>query len=116
MIEGAVCEGLSRQSGGRPLDRNTARRRIQLFMFAGCMFLLCFAIIGFIEDPPTDWESNAEAAAVMLPVLAVPALLWQDRKNYERRDAALTLPWNVRADRVGPRRRRPFGSLSISAS
>ncbi len=62
-------------------------------MAADCSLLLCAAVACFIANPVGGWQSIAEASAVMIPISALPAILWQDRKNFERRDAALTLPW-----------------------
>jgi hypothetical protein len=73
--------------------RSVGKLGVHLFMLAACALLLCVAIVSFVENPVTGWETIAVASLVMLPVSAVPALLWHDCKKYERRDAALTLPW-----------------------
>ena len=102
MIEDTVCGGVPEQINRLP-DRSASRRRIHLFMLVACSFLLCFAIIPIVGEPSAGWESSVAATAVILIVLSIPALLWQDRKNYERRDAALTLPWTFAMALLIPR-------------
>jgi hypothetical protein len=102
MIENIVCEGVPEQVERLP-DRSGSTRRVHLFMLIACSFLLCFAIIPIVGEPSAGWESSVAATAVILIVLSIPAVLWQDRKNYERRDAALTLPWTFALAALVPR-------------
>jgi membrane-associated phospholipid phosphatase len=69
------------------------RWRFHLFTLGFCCVLLAVILVCSRKNPVTNWESPLEATAALLPISAIPALLWQDRKDYVRRDAALALPW-----------------------
>jgi hypothetical protein len=45
--------------------------------------------------PASDLKILGGAALVLIPVSMLPALIWHDRRNFAKRDAALTLPWLV---------------------
>lgn len=68
--------------------------RLHLFMFVTCAVLLVVSIVGFYFTVTTGMPSPLVALCMLLPS-AFPAVIWHDRKQYERRDAALTLPWIV---------------------
>ena len=64
--------------------------RIHLFTAVVCAVLLAISIRGSKTLPgfPELW-----ALLVLLAPAMVPAVLWHDRRRYDKRDAALTLPW-----------------------
>lgn len=63
---------------------------IHLVMLALCLILVAFAALG----PRIDYKFVL-AGVIITPVLGIPALLRQDRKQYVKRDAALMLLWIV---------------------
>jgi hypothetical protein len=63
-------------------------------MLAVCGILLAISVAGF-RLTSTSGMPSLPAAMVLLIVSALPALIWHDRRRYEKRDAALTLPWIV---------------------
>ena len=67
--------------------------RFHFAMLGGCTFLLLIIFACSIKAPVADWEPKIEVASVVAIVSAIPAMLWHDRKEYVRRDAALALPW-----------------------
>jgi hypothetical protein len=72
---------------------SSMRWRVHLFMAGASTLLLFVILVCSAKTSSTDWWSEAAAAVTVLPISAIPALLWQDRKKYMRRDAALMLPW-----------------------
>src|ERR1700733_12699302 len=70
-------------------------RKMHLFMLAACAVLLAICTAASLLVPGSEWRPLVAAAAVMIPVAALPAILWHGAKNYEKRNAALTLPWIV---------------------
>ena len=62
-------------------------------MLVGCTLLLLIIFACSIKAPVADWRSKIEVALIAVIVSAIPGMLWHDRKEYTRRDAALTLPW-----------------------
>jgi hypothetical protein len=41
----------------------------------------------------SGWQGIALTSAVIFPVVLLPAIIYNDLKSYEKRNAALTLPW-----------------------
>ena len=41
----------------------------------------------------SGWQGIALTSAVIFPVVLLPAIIYNDVKSYEKRNAALTLPW-----------------------
>lgn len=68
---------------------------LHLFMLAACALLLSVFVAGTWLAPTPGWKSLIAAATVLLPVSCFPAVIWNDRREYHKRDAALTLPWIV---------------------
>jgi hypothetical protein len=69
--------------------------RTHIFMLGACSLLLVSAAVGVWTTPASGWQSILEAAAALLPISMLTAILWHDRGNFEKRNAALTLPWTV---------------------
>jgi hypothetical protein len=70
-----------------------ASRRVHLFMSAGYLLLLFATAWGLWMRSGSGWQSIAVVGAVLLPVSLLPAILYNDRKQFDKRNAALTLPW-----------------------
>jgi membrane-associated phospholipid phosphatase len=68
-------------------------RRTHIFMAATYSLLLVATVWGLWTRSATGWQIIAEAAAVMIPISLLPAILYHDRKLYDQRNAALSLPW-----------------------
>ncbi len=60
-------------------------------MAGACALLLCIAVACSLKASAEDWKDTVEVIAAIIPIAAIPALLFQDRKKYTRRDAALVL-------------------------
>ena len=67
------------------------RTRTRL-LFAACTAFAGVCAVSAWLIPGSDWKVLAGAGVVLLPVSVLPALLWHDRREYEKRDAALILP------------------------
>jgi hypothetical protein len=74
-------------------DAGDIGRRFHFAMFVGCSLLLLIILICAVKAPVAGWPAKIVVALVLTVISAVPALFWQDRKDYVRRDAALALPW-----------------------
>lgn len=70
-----------------------ASRRVHLFMLAGYLLLVSATTWGLWMRSGSGWQSIAVVGAVLLPVSLLPAILYNDRKQFDKRNAALTLPW-----------------------
>jgi hypothetical protein len=81
--------------------RKSARKRplpdpgLHLFMLAACLLLLILAAIGAWRFPDPLWKTLAGVGAAMIPISLLPAILLHDCSKFERRDAALTIPWSL---------------------
>jgi hypothetical protein len=70
-------------------------RRVHLFMLVACSLLLAAAIAGYWITSGSGWQTMSAAVAAVLPVSFLPAILRHDRGEYEKRNAALALPWTL---------------------
>jgi membrane-associated phospholipid phosphatase len=64
-------------------------------MLAACLLLLVLAAIGAWRFPDPLWKTLAGVGAVMMPISLLPAIVLHDCSKFERRDAALTIPWSL---------------------
>ena len=69
--------------------------KIHLLMVAACGLLLSITVTGiwFTSDP--IWKRALATVGALLTISTLPALIWHDHRQYEKRDTALTLPWVV---------------------
>ena len=68
-------------------------RRTHVFMATAYSLLLVATVLGLWTRSGSGWQIIAQAAAVMIPISLLPAILYHDRKLYDKRNAALSLPW-----------------------
>lgn len=68
-------------------------KRCQQYMTGAYLLLLIAAVLGLLTRAGSGWQDLAKASVVMIPVSLLPAILYNDRKKYPQRNAALTLPW-----------------------
>lgn len=69
--------------------------RIHIWAAVACIPLLLACIGGAVRLPNSGWEDVAVGSVLLTCISMLPALLWHDRKDYEKRDAALMLPWLI---------------------
>jgi len=55
--------------------------------------LLCATTWGLWTRSGSGWQGIALTCAAIFPVALLPAIIYNDLKSYEKRNAALTLPW-----------------------
>jgi len=55
--------------------------------------LLASTTLGLWTRSGSGWQGIALTSAVIFPVVLLPAIIYNDLKSYEERNAALTLPW-----------------------
>jgi PAP2 superfamily len=68
------------QMGGMP---------VRLHFLMAC----CCALLFIPSAAVVPWYSLSLTVALLMTVCGLPGLVWHEKKNYERRDAALVLPW-----------------------
>jgi hypothetical protein len=83
--------------------------RTHLFMAGSYALLLVATVWGLWTHEGTGWQVIAEACAVAVPISMLPAILYHDRKLYDKRNAALTLPWELLLAAIIP----PMAVLSV---
>jgi hypothetical protein len=86
-----------------------ASRRVHRFMVCAYGVLLIATGWGSWTRAGSGWQGIAVACGVVLPVTLLPAILYNDRKRYIERNAALTLPWVVLLVAIIP----PLAVLSV---
>lgn len=69
--------------------------QIHLFMVAACGLLLSITVTGICFTSEPIWKNALATVGALLPISTLPALIWHDRRQYEKRDTALILPWVV---------------------
>lgn len=84
-------------------------RRTHLFMAAVYGLLLVSTVWGLWTHQGMGWQAIAQACAVAIPISMLPAILYHDRKLYEKRNAALMLPWEFLLVAIIP----PMAVLSV---
>jgi hypothetical protein len=62
-------------------------------MLAAYCLLAIAAVLGLWIRSGSGWQEIAKAGAVFVPVSLLPAILYNDSKQYDERNAALALPW-----------------------
>lgn len=72
-----------------------ASRRTHVFMACVYGALLIATAWGLWARSGSGWQKIALTCAVMFPVVLLPAILYNDARSYEKRNAALTLPWVI---------------------
>ncbi|HXT26452.1 MAG TPA: phosphatase PAP2 family protein [Candidatus Eisenbacteria bacterium] len=70
-------------------------RRVHVFMACVYGTLLSATTWGLWTRSGSGWQGIALTSAVIFPVVLLPAIVYNDLKSYEKRHAALTLPWVV---------------------
>ena len=65
--------------------------RTHLFMLVTCSPLMVFSAVAAFSN--SSMKTTALAASVLFPASLLPAIIRQDRHEFEERDAALILPW-----------------------
>ena len=78
-----------------PPQPANAGARVHIWLGAACTPLLLASIAGAIRMSNSGWGSIVVGTCLLAVISMVPALLWHDRKDYEKRDAALMLPWII---------------------
>jgi hypothetical protein len=68
-------------------------RRVHVFMVCVYGILLGATTWGLWTRSGSGWQGIALTSAVIFPVVLLPAIIYNDVKSYEKRNAALTLPW-----------------------
>jgi membrane-associated phospholipid phosphatase len=68
-------------------------RRVHAFMACVYGILLGATTWGLWTRSGSGWQGIALTSAVIFPVVLLPAIIYNDMKSYEKRNAALTLPW-----------------------
>jgi membrane-associated phospholipid phosphatase len=72
-----------------------ASRSVHVFMASVYGVLLTATTWGLWARSGSGWQGIALTCAVIFPVVLLPAIVYNDLKSYEKRNAALTLPWVV---------------------
>ena len=68
---------------------------INFFMLAASLLFLSIIVTGIYFTSDSEWKSWAVTGGILLPMPVLPGLFWKERRQYEKRDAAFTLPWVV---------------------
>jgi len=62
-----------------------------MLAYCACLGVVCFAWRRMFSA--IDWQHAILGDMILIPVLLVPALFRHDLRQFDKRDAALTLPW-----------------------
>ena len=62
---------------------------VRLHFFMAC----CCALLFTPSAAVVPWYSLSLTVPLLMTIFGLPGLVWHEKKNYERRDAALVLPW-----------------------
>lgn len=69
---------------------------IHFFMLAASLLMAGISVTGIWLTSDSGWKSLPITGTVLiLPISVLPGVFWNKRREYSKRDAALTLPWII---------------------